>query len=654
LSKEYNSLLQKHEQLAEERDRLMAEIEQYSSTQEKLRRLESENQRLRNEGYHSSSQLSQLEQENQHLQEQLRENMETYKLNLEKLKHEQMELMREKDRQIEKNRKEIDNLQTELKTYKEMYHEKENDLRERLYAIQKDYENNLEKLENKLRTYERNELTLKGLVDKNTTEAIQSMNRLNILQEQKKLLEADLSEYRKINEDLTALNDDLKRRVDKLEKAKNEAEEKIMSLTRELTRSREESVSYQRKLHEISDYNSTLEKKIMEREQELTSFDGVLNESKERFEKEKQAKLDELKKLYDENSALRQENRTLKENYNKTMNSLSMKEEEINILRNHIEKKNQQNQSLLEENKTIRQKMEDLAALKDQIDLLRNEKEKNSKELREYEEILNNKTSTLRNTMTKLESTENELYALTNDLKIAQQEREDLLAENSKLKRRLMDLEEDERILRAACDEKDEKLGRALKENERLQKQLLDLTQEAEQMVQEHHRVQEEKEIMKMDDDRFRTTIDRSLGLCKETLRHFKEYVETYLNILHSSPDAQLFFTKRFKELIETFDYLKFSKEDESLLPQLLEYLYSSLEIVFDEIENLSRRIVDLKQDLQINQHRVSTLEKKCLNLSTEEANARQREIELRKEIDLLREEKLFINKDSKAITNIL
>ncbi len=64
----------------------------------------------------------------------------------------------------------------------------------------------------------------------------------------------------------------------------------------------------------------------------------------------------------------------------------------------------------------------------------------------------------------------------------------------------------------------------------------------------------------------------------------------------------------------------------------------------------MARRVVDLKQDLVISNQRVVMLERKCLNQTTEEGEAKQRELELRKEIEALREEKLLIHKDKSNV----
>jgi hypothetical protein len=47
-----------------------------------------------------------------------------------------------------------------------------------------------------------------------------------------------------------------------------------------------------------------------------------------------------------------------------------------------------------------------------------------------------------------------------------------------------------------------------------------------------------------------------------------------------------------------------------------------------------------------INMQRVSTLEKKCQNITTDEANLRERETSLRKEIDHLKEDRMIIHRE--------
>lgn len=54
------------------------------------------------------------------------------------------------------------------------------------------------------------------------------------------------------------------------------------------------------------------------------------------------------------------------------------------------------------------------------------------------------------------------------------------------------------------------------------------------------------------------------------------------------------------------------------------------------------RKVIDLKQELTVANQRVYTLDKKCMNFSSEEATARIREEELRRELETLREDKLL------------
>jgi len=60
--------------------------------------------------------------------------------------------------------------------------------------------------------------------------------------------------------------------------------------------------------------------------------------------------------------------------------------------------------------------------------------------------------------------------------------------------------------------------------------------------------------------------------------------------------------------------------------------------------------VIDLKQDLVIGNQRVVMLERKCLNQSNEEAEAKQRELELRRELETLREERLLVHKDKSNV----
>lgn len=90
-----------------------------------------------------------------------------------------------------------------------------------------------------------------------------------------------------------------------MEKWRLESEDRIMTLSKELTKSREDFDFQNKKFTELNDTNMSLERRLQERDIELNSYDGFLNDSKERFKSEKQTHLDELKKLYDENSNLR-------------------------------------------------------------------------------------------------------------------------------------------------------------------------------------------------------------------------------------------------------------------------------------------------------------------------------------------------------------
>lgn len=59
--------------------------------------------------------------------------------------------------------------------------------------------------------------------------------------------------------------------------------------------------------------------------------------------------------------------------------------------------------------------------------------------------------------------------------------------------------------------------------------------------------------------------------------------------------------------------------------------------------------MVDLKQDLTIGNQRVTTLERKCMNMGTEEAQLKQREMELRRELETLRDEKELVSRDKSS-----
>ena len=59
---------------------------------------------------------------------------------------------------------------------------------------------------------------------------------------------------------------------------------------------------------------------------------------------------------------------------------------------------------------------------------------------------------------------------------------------------------------------------------------------------------------------------------------------------------------------------------------------------------------MDLKQDLTIGNQRTTMLERKCINLSTEEADLKQREVELRREIEILKEDRIMLQKDKSSV----
>jgi chromosome segregation ATPase len=280
---------------------------------------------------------------------------------------------------------------------------------------------------------------------------------------------------------------------------------------------------------------------------------------------------------------LRQETRSLKESYARALTAINLKEEEIVILRNHLEKKNQSHQALVEENRMIRQRLDDVLHIRDQVEILRNEKDRFGKEIREYEELLSNKTNNLRNTMTKLEAVEQEMFDTTTNLKSLQVERDDLLSENTQIKKRLHDLEENDRILRIQCDEKEEKVGRLIKEGDKLQKQVLQLTKDLENLCSEQHQIQNERGFLKFNQEKDQKIIEKSVEVCYQTLNRLNETLDGLARTAGNSSEINLF-SKMFRELLEKHDFTQFVDEKELFLPQMMDYLGRATKIILDEI----------------------------------------------------------------------
>lgn len=80
----------------------------------------------------------------------------------------------------------------------------------------------------------------------------------------------------------------------------------------------------------------------------------------------------------------------------------------------------------MEELKGIREKYDDNATIRDQLSILRTEKNRNLKEVKEYEEIIEEKDQSLRDAIASLESANKEITELENKVKDIELEKEDV------------------------------------------------------------------------------------------------------------------------------------------------------------------------------------------------------------------------------------
>jgi len=663
LKERYDAIDQASHEIAEKLQHSEAQI---LSLQNEIKRLMDENVGLGDRSEELQQQLEELLDEKKSMthrqkdiedklmtgEQELRTNQEELK----KLRNESADFGRHKaskDKEAEGLRRQLDELVGEHNKLQDLYKKKEAEFQDKCYQMRNEFEAEINRLEEQNGILEENENNLKAIVEKNNNEISKVLKQLNNLKDQNKKLEKELHTLRNLQNSLEIENSELRDTLDHQEKFYLTQEEDNMKSAREMANFREESEKNYMRATELSNMNSTLEKRLADKEKEIREYESLINESKKRGERDRQAKLDEVKRLYDENNELRRETHQQKDHFGKLTTSLSLKEEEVTMLKNHLDKKTQQIRVLTEENRLFKQKAEDLDYIQEQLGMIRNENDVAKRELRDFEDQIEDKSNTLKNTMTKLETTEHELFDTLSNLKDLQRERADLIAENARLQKKIEEFKGDKENMHSERAVQEDKILQLMKDNDRAQKNLARVSKDLEELSSDYNKLTDEVGTTREEEKSYRTVVMQVVDMSKNMLNKVKQYVTVYNEMLVTSPDALIILGKRFRTLLETFDVYQFSKDKQdgrSVLVKATDYIGEIMSVLLEESENLGRRVIDLKQDLLIGNQRVVMLERKCMNLTNDEAEIKQREGELRRELETLREEKFLIQKDKSNV----
>ena len=437
---------------------------------------------------------------------------------------------------------------------------------------------------------------MKRIIEKNSSDITKALKQINSYKEKTKKLEAELEEAQSFQETIQAENHELREALNQIEEKNQDTREAELQTSRELKKLREESEKNFYKVTELGNLNSTLEKRLQAKEEEVSEYENMVNESKKRGERDRQSKLDEVRKLCDENNELRRELHGLKENLAKSSTALNLKDEEVTLLKNHLDKKNQQNRTLLDENRLYKQKSEEVEYLQEQLSGVRGEYERNMRGIRDYEDQIENKTATLKNTMNKLETAEQEVFTTLSNFKELQRERADLLAENTRLHKKVEDMKASVENVELQRVDQDEKLAQVTKGYEKAQKELARVTEDLENLSREYDKLNEANDTVREDDNILNVTLKQASESTKDILKRVKQYITIYNEMLVTSPEALLIMGKRFRTLLDSFDgyqFVKDGKEARSMLVRSVDYLKEVTDVLLEEIEVYSLYMLD-------------------------------------------------------------
>ena len=544
--------------------------------------------------------------------------------------------------ELNKEQKEIRNLSSELNLSKESSRLKDIEYQNNITITSRTYIEEVSKLQNKTTELELKENKLQMNFDTNDQEFKKCRDNMNSLEEENhKLLKATTDIKNNYNT-IRRENEDLKSKITKLEREKKECEYNLNILEREYADHKLKLDKVEKYHYETSNSNEHFEKKIIALEEEIQNYENLLRENKQRFERERNGKIEDINKFIEDNQVLREELHQLKEDLNKTSKNLTLKEDEIMILRGHIEKKTNLSQRLSEENRIFKQKCDELNLIKEQIDKFKYESQTmmsdNPPETKSAS-IKNNHLFT---------TPDNDISETLFSLREIQNEKVDLYVENQKLRKNIESLDCELKGISNFLGQKEAKLGDTLQQNENITKHVLQLSRDLEELSNEHRKLMDENIQTSKNEEELRKDV---YYLYREICSKIKNVFGNVDQILKTS-ENELLISKKLREVIQSPENLEFSVTTDRGLEKISSITNHLMNILVEEFENLLKICVDLKQDLTISNHRMHNFEKKCLNLNTEEAGTKQTEYELRRELDQLKDEKLLIQMDRSTTHN--
>lgn len=601
---DYNELNNRYEVLDEANRELVEQINeannQMANLQEELTNLRNANSELEEQLTALQDQYDTIVEANQQLTSRQKEvehrlateekDKKTDYEEINKLRKESSELAKlkvNKEREINEVKSQLEELEEERVRLQETARKKEFELQNKLIQTKREYEDELNRFEDERRAFEENQTNLKSVIDKNNNEIAKILKQLNAYKEENKKLEETLHEVQNLNTMVQNENLELRELLTQTERDNQVREDDDLMVSQELNRLKEETERNFYKVTELSNLNATLEKKLAEKDKEVAEYEDIVNESKKRGEKERQNKLDELKRLYDENGELKNELHSLKEQNTKASTALTLKEQELALIKTHLDKKTQQTLSLIEENRTLKQKAEDLDYLQDQLNTMRNESDRTARGIREYEEQIENKNFSLKNTLSKLDNAEKELFTTLSNLNELKRERADLLAENTRIQKKLEEMkhEKDEAEIEKAAHEED--YVQLMKDYEKAQKNLSRTTHDLEDLSARYNELIEEFGGIREEEKSYRSVLQQTGDVIKSLLGKVKQYVTVYNEMLVTSPDALAILGKRFRTLLDTFDGYQSAKDakEKGAIVKTTEYVREVMEVLLEELE---------------------------------------------------------------------
>jgi len=337
---------QKEKQINEEQvQELYKQMEQLSEENQKLRHANSlistDNQNLSNEMNKLLDTLALLQDENQKLNQE-KDSLLDY-----------IEEMRGKFDQIteenSKSQETIENLESQLAASKEKVtelagklkesEEKNYDLSKRAEELEKNH-NELEKKyiveikeakEVTANNLKRLEVEISTKKEEYTNLEKQFYNLEKAYQDQEEKVKALLQDNDQLKSIIEDYDQELKNSASRIKQLEVDSQEQRAKITNLLPKASEYDV--------LKQTNQSLELQIGDLENEVKYYQGLYEELKTKSEKDRQAKAEELKGLYEQVSALRSELRALKEENLQILSNKDQMEKELIHLREDMEQK---------------------------------------------------------------------------------------------------------------------------------------------------------------------------------------------------------------------------------------------------------------------------------------------------------------------------